>query len=45
MRKKGIATFLTAIIETERFCDGTIAEFLEDGIIVMLLERLAQLEQ
>lgn len=43
MTKNEVGTCITAIIRKERFCDGTIAQFLENGVLVKLLERLEDL--
>lgn len=45
MTKNNIATCITAIIRGERFCDGRIAQFIKNGILVKLLERLNEIEK
>ncbi len=45
MTKNNIATCITAIIRGEKFCDGRIAQFIENGILVKLLERLNEIEK
>jgi len=43
MSKEEVGTCITAIFRQERFCDGTIQHFLENGIIIKLLDRLKML--
>ena len=40
MTKEDVGTCITAIFRQERFCDGTIQRFLENGILFKLLEHL-----
>lgn len=44
MTKKEIGTCLTFIFRGERFCEGHILCYLENGMLVALLRRLANIE-
>ena len=44
MTKKEIGTCLTFIFRGERFCEGHILSYLENGMLVALLRRLADIE-
>lgn len=44
MNRKEIATMLTFIQRGERFCDGHIACYVEDGTLLKLMERLREIE-
>ncbi len=43
MNIDNIKTMLTFINRGERFCDGHIASFVEDGCLLRLLQRLSEL--
>ncbi len=44
MSENDVGTCITAIFRRERFCDGTIQHFLENGIIIKLLDRLKNIK-
>ena len=44
LSKQEIGTCLTFIFRGERFCEGHIISYLENGILVALLRRLVEIE-
>lgn len=43
MSLEEIRTFLTHIARGERFCDGLLAGYVENGLLVKALERILEL--
>lgn len=40
-----IATYYTFILRSERFADGSIASYINDGTLLRLVKRQAELEE
>ena len=44
MDAKGVIALLIGAVRAERFCDGALLEFFEEGYILRWLERLAEID-
>lgn len=42
---KAVLALILCVFRTERFCDGTIKEFLENGCILRWLKRLKEIDE
>lgn len=45
MDGQGVMALLVGSVRAERFCDGALKSFLENGAIIRWLERLRQLDE
>ena len=43
MTSEQLSTFFTWVVRSERFCDGAISDFVQDGRILLALRRVAEL--
>lgn len=44
MDAKGVIALLIGAVRAERFCDGALLDFFEEGCILRWLERLAEID-
>ena len=44
MDAKGVFALLVGAVREERFCDGALLEYYENGCILRWLERLAEID-